>query len=261
MLQFVDSHCHLDLLDLSEWGDEGLKGVIRTAQEKQVTHFLCVSVDDTKHAVLQSIAEQFESVYFSVGLHPNEAPKRTMTAQMLVQHANHPKLVAIGETGLDYFRSEGDLSWQKKRFAAHIEAAHQSKKPLIIHTRQAKSDTLSIMASEEARDVGGVLHCFTEDWEMAKKALDMGFYISFSGILTFKNAAQIQEVAKKMPLDRILIETDSPYLTPVPYRGKPNYPVYVRHVAEFLAALRQNSLQEISQVTTQNFFDLFKIKR
>jgi TatD DNase family protein len=170
-------------------------------------------------------------------------------------------VVAIGETGLDYFRSEGDLSWQQDRFRTHIRAAIRAGKPLIIHTREARADTLKILKEEGADQIGGVLHCFTEDWETARAALDMNFYISLSGILTFRNAEQIQEVAKKVPENRLLIETDSPYLAPIPKRGKPNYPAYVRHVAEFLADLRGNTLQEIADITTRNFYSLFTVSR
>lgn len=259
MVSLVDSHCHLDMLDLSSFPD-GLAGVIQQATEQQVTHCLCVSVDDRKYDTLKQIAESFENVYFSVGLHPNDEPERIITTADLVQLANHPKLIAIGETGLDYYRTSAGVEWQKRRFIAHIEAAQISKKPLIIHTRQARADTIDILSQYPMDEIGGVLHCFTEDWDTAKAALDMGMYISFSGIVTFKNATEIQDVARKVPLDRMLIETDSPYLAPVPYRGKPNYPAYVRHVAECLAVLREESLESIAQATTDNFFKLFKIQ-
>ncbi|BDZ75364.1 hypothetical protein GCM10025856_30830 [Methylophaga marina] len=175
----------------------------------------------------------------------------------LVVEANHPKVIAIGETGLDYFRSEGDLAWQRDRFRVHIEAGKQTKKPLIIHTREAREDTMTILENENARDAGGIIHCFTENWETAQRALDIGFYISLSGIVTFKSAKELQEVAKKLPLDRVLIETDAPYLAPVPHRGKTNKPVFVKHVAEFLAELRGDTVENIAAVTSQNFRRLF----
>lgn len=259
MVSLVDSHCHLDMLDLSSFPN-GLAGVIQQATENQVTHFLSVSIDDRKYESLQKIAEAFPNVYFSVGLHPNDEPERMITAADLVALTHHPKLIAIGETGLDYYRTSVGIEWQKSRFIAHIEAAQMSKKPLIIHTRQARADTIEILSRYPMDKIGGVLHCFTEDWDTAKAALDMGLYISFSGIVTFKNATEIQDVAKKVPLDRMLIETDSPYLAPVPYRGKPNYPAYVRHVAECLAVLREESFENIAQATTDNFFKLFKIQ-
>ncbi|MDD1625850.1 MAG: TatD family hydrolase, partial [Methylococcaceae bacterium] len=165
--------------------------------------------------------------------------------------------IGIGETGLDYFRSEGDLSWQHQRFRNHIRAAKALKKPLIIHTREAKNDTLRILKEEDAGEVGGVIHCFTEDWEFAQKALDLNFYISFSGIVTFNSATEIKEVAKKVPADRFLIETDSPYLAPVPFRGRPNYPTYVRYVAEQIANLRGTSINKIADLSTENFYALF----
>jgi len=176
----------------------------------------------------------------------------------LVTLARHPKVIAIGETGLDYFRSEGDLEWQRQRFRTHIAAARQTQKPLIIHMREATQDTLRILQEEHADSIGGVMHCFTEDWATAKAALDLNFYISFSGIVTFKSATLLQEAAKHVPLDRMLVETDSPYLAPVPFRGKSNQPAYVRHVAEFIAQLRNTSLEEIAAATSKNFFRLFK---
>lgn len=258
MASFIDSHCHLDMLDITSF-PQGLADVVQQALDNQVTHMLCVSVDDKKHAVLQKIAETFQNVYFSVGLHPNDSPERVIVAEDLIQLADHPKLIAIGETGLDYYRTVGDAAWQKKRFEQHIRAAQTVNKPLIIHTRQARKDTIDILSQYPINEIGAVLHCFTEDWETAKAALDLGLYISFSGIVTFKNAIEIQEVAKKVPLDRMLIETDSPYLAPIPFRGKPNYPAYVRHVAEFIATLREEPLDIIATQTTQNFFDLFKL--
>jgi TatD DNase family protein len=252
----VDSHCHLDLLDLS--ADQGdLNHVIARAKEQGVQHLLNVCVSLADFPTLLKTAEAYPFVSASVGLHPNDQDEEVDT-DTLIKLAQHKKIVAIGETGLDYFRSTGDLEWQRQRFRAHIRAAKQLNLPLIVHTRDAKDDTISIMQEEQANEIGGVMHCFTEDWSVAKKALALNFYISFSGIVTFKNAAVIQEVAKQVPLDRILIETDAPYLAPNPHRGKPNEPAYVRYTAEYIAALRGISLAEFAEQTTQNFFTLFK---
>lgn len=254
----VDSHCHLDQLDLTPYQGD-LTKAIAFAEEQGVKHFLnvCITIDDLS-AVL-SAAELFPSVSASVGLHPNETVDQEPELRDLIELAQHPKVVAIGETGLDYYRSAGDLDWQRERFRTHIRAAIQSNRPLIVHSRQAKADTIKILKEENAAAVGGVLHCFTEDWEMAQQALELNFYISFSGIVTFKNAEEVQRVAKELPLDRMLIETDSPYLAPNPFRGKPNEPAYVRHVAEFIATLRGVKLDIIAEATTKNFFTLFKM--
>lgn len=252
----VDSHCHLNLLDLTP--DEGdLNRVITRAQDNGVHYFLnvCVSLADFPK-VLQS-AEAYPFVSASVGLHPNHQDEE-VDIETLIKLAQHEKVIAVGETGLDYFRSTGDLEWQRERFRAHIRAATQLKKPLIVHTREAKDDTIRIMQEENAAETAGVMHCFSEDWQIAKQALDMNFYISFSGTVTFKNAVAIQDVVKRVPLDRILIETDAPYLAPHPHRGKPNEPAYVRHTAEYIANLRQISLDEFAEQTTHNFFTLFK---
>jgi TatD DNase family protein len=204
------------------------------------------------------MAESHSNLYASVGVHPDYEDLTEPKSEELVSLANNPKIIAIGETGLDYSRIKGDLEWQRNRFREHIRAARQCNKPLIIHTREAAADTLSIMAEEGADQIGGVMHCFTESWEVAQKAMEMNFYISFSGIVTFKNAANLKETAKKIPLERMLIETDSPYLAPVPFRGKTNQPAYVRHVAEEIASLRGISLNEVAESTTRNFFSLFK---
>jgi len=193
-----------------------------------------------------------------VGLHPNSQVEKEPLVDALAELANSTDVVAIGETGLDYYRSEGELEWQRQRFRTHIRAAKKVKKPLIIHSREARTDVIKILEEEGADNVGGVMHCFVDDWETAESAMKLGFYISFSGIVTFKNAKEVQEVAKKVPLERLLIETDSPYLTPVPYRGKPNQPGYVRYVAEFLAELRNEEYAAIAEQTTANFFQLFK---
>ncbi len=227
-------------------------------QEAQVGHALCVSVTLDKFPEVLSLAEKFENFYASVGVHPDYEDIEEPTVDELVKLAQHPKIVAIGETGLDYFRLTGDLEWQRERFRTHIRAAIQCAKPLIIHTRSAADDTLRIMQEEGANQVGGVMHCFTESLDVALAAIAMGFYISFSGIVTFKNAAQLKEVAQAIPLDKILVETDSPYLAPIPFRGKTNQPAYVKYVAQEIANLRGISLDAVMQATTQNFFTLFK---
>lgn len=208
-----------------------------------------------------AVAEAYDNFYASVGVHPDYEDEPDFTEDQLVELAAHPKVVAIGETGLDYFRLTGDLEWQRKRFRTHIRAAIRAQKPLVIHTRNAAEDTLRIMQEEHAEQVGGVMHCFTESLEVALAAIELGFYISFSGIVTFKNAVALKGVAKALPLDRILVETDSPYLAPVPFRGKLNQPAYVRYVAEEIANLRGISYQEVEQATTENFFRLFKDAR
>lgn len=218
---------------------------------------LCIAIDLESFPAMCELVSPYATISLSVGVHPNVTEGQDPSAEQLIKLAEHEKVIAIGETGLDYFRSEGDLEWQHKRFRNHICAAKAVKKPLIIHTREAGHDSLDVLAEEGAQEVGGIIHCFTEDWAYAKKALDLNFYISFSGIVTFKNAAQIKDVAKKVPADRFLIETDSPYLAPVPYRGKPNYPVYVRYVAEHLAALRASSIEEIAGQSSANFNRLF----
>lgn len=253
----IDSHCHLNCLDLSE-SNASLDDAIELAHQNDVTHFLCVSIDlDHVHEVIAA-ADAYHQVFASVGLHPNEIVADEPCADDLIRLANHPKVIAIGETGLDYYRSEGDLSWQQERFRRHIQAAKTTEKALIVHSRDAETDTLKILKEERAEEVGGVLHCFTGSWEMAQTAMAMDFYISFSGIITFKNAVALQEIVRKMPLDRILVETDAPYLAPVPFRGKPNQPAYVKYVAQCIAELKQISYQEVCEKTSENFFKLFK---
>lgn len=252
----VDSHCHLDLLDLSAYNGD-LFAVLQQAQKNGVQHILNVSITLADFPTVLKTAEAYPFVSASVGLHPNEQSEETTTEQ-LVEFGMHKKVIAVGETGLDYFRSTGDTEWQRERFRAHIRAAKELQKPLIIHTRDSKEDTLRIMREEKVSEVGGVMHCFTEDWETAQQALDLGFYISFSGIVTFKNATVIQDVAKRVPLERMLIETDAPYLAPNPHRGKTNEPGYVRYTAEYIAAARDISLEELAEQTTNNFFNLFK---
>jgi TatD DNase family protein len=251
---YIDSHCHLNML-----ADEpgGIDAMVAEAQQNGIQHILCIAIDKASCDEVKTIAASYSQVTASVGIHPNVDASEQFTVEELVAEASHPKVIAIGETGLDYFRSEGDLEWQRDRFRVHIEAAKQTLKPLIIHTREAREDTMSILEHEDAEKAGGIIHCFTENWETAKRALDIGFYISLSGIVTFKNATELQEVAKKLPLDRILIETDAPYLAPVPHRGKTNKPVFVKHVAEFLAELRGDTVENIAETTTANFQRLF----
>ena len=250
---FIDSHCHINFPELAEKRDE----VLANMRQNEVTHALCVSVNLENFPQIQLLAEQHQNIYASIGVHPDHESDTEPTQAQLVQLAQHPKVVAIGETGLDYFRLKGDLEWQRKRFCTHIRAARECRKPLIIHTREAAADTLRLMAEENAAEAGGVMHCFTESLEVALAAIEMNFYISFSGIVTFKNATQIKEVAQKIPLERILIETDSPYLAPVPFRGKLNQPAYVKYVAEEIAKLRGISLAEVGVATTENFRRLF----
>ncbi len=258
---FVDSHCHLNMLNLEPF-DGDLNQVLTACTKEKIEHMLCVSIDLENFPQVLALAQKYKNISASVGVHPNDSIANIVSANELINIVKqHPEIVAVGETGLDYFRSEENSYDQRQAFANHIVAAVETKKPLIIHTREAQQDTVDILRSENASQVGGVMHCFTEDWDMAKKAIDLNFYISFSGIVTFKNAQQIQEVASKVPLDRMLIETDSPYLAPVPFRGKPNFPMYVSKVAEFIAELRQEPLDEIARITTDNFYNLFNIKR
>jgi len=253
-MQLVDSHCHINFPELA--GD--LDAVVERMTQAEVGHALCVSVSLETFPEVLGIAERFPNIYASVGVHPDHTEGREPDEEGLVQAAANPRVVAIGETGLDYYRVSGDLDWQRRRFRTHIRAARSARKPLIIHTREAAEDTVRLMREESAGEAGGVMHCFTESWAVARAALDQGFYISFSGILTFKNAAALREVAAQVPLERTLIETDSPYLAPVPHRGKLNQPAYVRHVAEALATVKGLPLEEIATATTENFRRLFK---
>ncbi|WP_428095758.1 TatD family hydrolase [Candidatus Thioglobus sp.] len=257
-MQIVDSHCHLDRVDLDKFGGS-VESMLAHAKELSVTEFLCVCIDLEHFDDVFSLAKKHPQIYASVGVHPTEQEGQDPSIETLLKLAEHEKIIAIGETGLDYFHVEkSSADWQRDRFRRHIATSNQSKKPMIIHTREAKADTLKIMREEKAQ--AGVMHCFSEDWETAKAALDLGFYISFSGIITFKNAQDLREVAKKVPADRLLVETDSPYLTPVPNRGKPNSPAYTYYVAEKLAQIRGESIEDIARVTTQNFKQLFFAK-
>ncbi len=256
----IDSHCHLDRLDLKPFDNNILKA-LENAHQHDVKTMLNVCIDLEHFDNVLSIAETNPGVYASVGVHPNETDGQEPSVAELVALADNKKIIAIGETGLDYFRSTGDdMEWQRTRFRNHIEASKQTKKPLIIHMRDATDDTFKIMQDEKAEQAGGVMHCFAEDWEAAQRALDLGFYISFSGIVTFKNAQALKEVARNVPGDKMLVETDSPYLAPVPYRGKSNQPAYVKNVAECIAELRDESYETIAEKTTENFFRLFPVK-
>ncbi len=254
----VDSHCHLDCLDLTPF-DNSFEKMLKSTRNAGIEHMLCVSIDLESYPSMLALVEGESDISISVGVHPNDRNRQEPDPEQLATLARHAQNVAIGETGLDYFRSEGDLNWQRERFRRHITAAKLCKKPLIIHTRAARQETIRIMREEGADTVGGVMHCFTEDWEMARQALDLGFYISFSGIITFNSAADLREVAKKVPEDRILIETDSPYLAPIPHRGKSNYPAYVAHVADRIATIRGISREQVEAKTSDNFYRLFNV--
>ncbi|HVL75357.1 MAG TPA: TatD family hydrolase [Noviherbaspirillum sp.] len=255
---YIDSHCHINFPELAG----RLPEIFARMADKQVTHALCVSVNLPEFPQVLALAEQHPNIFASVGVHPDYEDSPEPTVEELVRLSGHPKIVAIGETGLDYYRLEGDLEWQRERFRTHIRASRATGKPLIIHTRAASEDTIRIMREEgagtDAGGAGGVMHCFTESLEVAQAAMEMGFYISFSGIVTFKSARELQAVAQAVPLERMLIETDSPYLAPVPYRGKTNEPGFVAHVGEFLATLKDVPVEQLARQTSANFFNLFK---
>jgi len=233
--------------------------VLESMAENRVTHALCIGVNLPELPGVLQLAADYPNIYASVGVHPDYEDTPEPSIDTLTELSRRDKVVAIGETGLDYFRVSGDLEWQRTRFRTHIRAARECGKPLVIHTRSAAADTLAIMREERAGEAGGVMHCFTESWDVARGALDLGFHISFSGIVTFKNAQEIKDVARRVPLDRMLIETDSPYLAPVPFRGKLNEPAYVRYVAEEIARLRDISVEEVAAATSTNFFRLFGV--
>jgi TatD DNase family protein len=250
---YVDSHCHVDFPELAAQ----MPDILARMKNNHVDTALCVSVNLPNWPNLIALVERHPELWASVGVHPDYEDTIEPTVDDLVSRATHPKVVAIGETGLDYFRLTGDLTWQRDRFRQHIRAARRCGLPLIIHTRSSAEDTLTLMREEGAEQARGVMHCFTESWDVARASMDLNFYISFSGIVTFKNALALQDVATKMPLDRILIETDSPYLAPVPFRGKLNDPSKVIHVAEKIAELRGIPVSVIEQASTENFFTLF----
>ena len=255
----TDSHCHLDKIDLAPFSDN-FDAMIKEAQDVDVSQFLCVCIDTEHFQDVLKPAQTYPNIHCSVGVHPTHKESYAPTVDELVELAQHPEVVAIGETGLDYFRCDDeDMTWQHNLFKTHIRAAIDTNKPLIIHTRSAKEDTLRILKEEGADKVGGVMHCFAEDWETAQQAMKLNFMISFSGIVSFNSAKELQEVAKKIPSDQYLIETDSPWLAPVPKRGKPNQPAYVRYVAEKMADLRECHYQQIAKESTDNFNRLFNI--
>lgn len=256
----IDSHCHLNYLKLND--KLTIDKVISKAKSAGVDKIISIAVIWHEIPVIKKLAEKFEDVFFSVGVHPSELNTYQPNVDDIIKLSNHPKCIAIGETGLDFYYSGIETRYKQiTKFIDHMKAAHKVSKPIIIHTRSAKKDTLEILKSENVEHCGGVLHSFTGDYNMAKQAIDMGMYISFSGILTFKNAKDVQDVAKQLPLDRILIETDAPYLTPVPFRGKTNYPEYVKYIAEFLARLRSESLNLINDQIYKNTCDIFKLSK
>lgn len=259
---FIDSHCHLDFPEFRT----RLPEVLANMKAAKVEHALCVSVDIPDFPNVLKLAQDNPHLYASVGVHPDYEDTPEPSFEFLVETASkHSKIVAIGETGLDYYRmgdrSYDSLEWQRNRFRTHIRAAIATQKPLIVHTRSASEDTIRILKEEGADQIGGVMHCFTESYEVAKAAMDMGFYISFSGIVTFKSAKDLQETCKRVPIDRMLIETDSPYLAPIPYRGKLNEPAWVAKVAEYVATLKEVPLEELGEITSNNFFQCFQIDR
>lgn len=257
-MQLIDSHCHLDRIDLHK-EKISFEQMMQNASDAQVQHLLCVAISMDQFPHMVKTAQDYQNVSFSCGVHPlHVGEDKDFKLSQLAELAQQDRVVAIGETGLDYYYSQESIEEQKASFVHHINVANELDKPLIVHTRDARKDTIDILKANQADKCSGVLHCFTENWEMAKAALDINFYISISGIVTFKNAIELQDVVKQIPLERLLIETDSPYLAPVPKRGKQNQPAYVKHVAEFIAELKGVSTEELAEVTTNNFKSLFK---
>ena len=264
----IDSHCHLDRLELAPYGGE-LAAALGAARSRGVRGFLCIAIGRNNVSQVIDISSKFDDVYASVGIHPLEYSESDFNARegagpeqvraWLLDMARHPKVVAIGETGLDYYYSRQDAGAQQASFIAHLEVARELAKPVVVHTRDAGRDTIGLIREHGGGQGLGVLHCFTETWEIAKAALDLGYYISFSGIITFKNADNLREIARKIPEDRLLVETDSPYLAPIPYRGKPNEPRYVHEVAACLAELRGLSFERLCEQTGENFVHLFGV--
>tara|TARA_B110000967_G_scaffold74282_1_gene76803 strand:+ start:6628 stop:7398 length:771 start_codon:yes stop_codon:yes gene_type:complete len=254
-MKIIDSHCHIDRVDLDSFGGS-IESMLKHASEFSVDEFLCVCIDLEHFDQVHDLALSYPNIYSSVGVHPTETNCKDPSVDELLVYAKSDRVIAIGETGLDYFHvKKDDADWQRDRFRRHINASNISEKPMIIHTREAKEDTIKILNEEKAE--AGVMHCFSEDWDTAKAALDLGFYISFSGILTFNSAKDLREVAKKVPADRLLVETDSPYLTPTPFRGRPNSPAYTYYVVEKLAEIRNTTIEEIAETTSKNFYSLF----
>ncbi len=254
---FVDSHCHLDRLNLDAHGGD-FAAMMAASEEAGVSHMLCIGVDLETFPNVQALAEQYPHVFASVGVHPLYKESREPSVAELLERAAHPKVIAIGETGLDYFYAKEERDWQKRYFIAHIQAARETGLPLVVHTRGAKDDTLNLLREHGGGEVKGVLHCFTEDLDMALQAIDLGFYISISGIVTFRNAQSLRDTVKALPIEKLLIETDSPWLAPVPFRGKPNEPRFVANVAECVAELKGVTVEQLGQITADNFFTLFE---
>jgi TatD DNase family protein len=252
----VDSHCHLDRIDLSPYGGD-LDAALAAAAERGISRMLCISVDRASVDVVCAIARSHPQVYASVGIHPLDIGEDIESVESLCELASRPEVIAIGETGLDYYYSKDNVAAQQRSFRAHLKASSHSRKPVIVHSREAREDTLALIREAGDASVGGILHCFTESWEMAEQALDMNYYISFSGIITFKNAADLRAVVARVPLDRLLVETDSPYLAPIPFRGKSNEPKYTREVAQCVADIKGISLEEVAEQTSANFDRLF----
>lgn len=253
---FVDSHCHLNLLDLEPW-DQDFGRMMEATGEAGVSHVLCIATDLETYPQIRELAETWPGVHGTVGVHPLYRDSREPDEDELIDHARHPRIVAIGETGLDYFYASEDAEWQRERFRVHVRAARRSGLPLVIHTRKAREDTLSILREEGQGEVTGVLHCYTENRRMAEQAIDMGFYISISGIATFANASGLRKVVRHLPLERLLIETDAPWLAPEPHRGRPNEPRHVVEVARCIAGLHETSVEQVAAVTRANYFRLF----
>ncbi|GAB2197769.1 TatD family hydrolase [Sessilibacter sp. MAH4] len=252
----IDSHCHLDRLNLAPYGGD-LSKAIAAAVDRGITEMLCISISLQNRADVLAIAEQYDSIWASTGVHPLDVQSGVASVEDLVQWTRHPKVVAVGETGLDYYYDTETKALQQESFAIHLQAAGQENIPVVVHTRCAQEDTLNLIKAHGNLESAGVLHCFTETWDMASKAIDLNYYISISGIVTFKNADDLRDVVKKIPLDRLLVETDSPYLAPIPYRGKKNEPKYLKEVAEYIAELRGVSFEELSSITSENFKRLF----
>lgn len=252
----VDSHCHLDRLKLDNY-DEQLDEAVEAALARDIQQLLCVGISVNNRQAVVDIAERFPQVVSSVGIHPLDVKEGVASEEDLLEWSQHPKVVALGETGLDYYYSNDDKALQQESFIIHLKAAAKAQLPVIVHTRDARADTLALIKEHGSESSAGVLHCFTESWEMAEKAIEMNYMISISGIVTFKNAHELKDVVKRIPLDRLLVETDSPYLAPVPFRGKPNEPKYVREVAEYIAELKQVPFTELAEATTRNFYRLF----
>ena len=256
-MQLVDSHCHLDRIDLNKENIE-FSQLMKNAEQANVANMLCVAISLDQIPKMMATAQDYQQVAFSAGVHPLHVGEDTeFSINDLADIAGQQRVVAVGETGLDYYYSKDTVALQQEYFAKHIEVANQLDKPLIVHTRDAREDTIAILKENRADKCRGVLHCFTESWEMAEAAMELGFYISISGIVTFKKAVELQEVVKKLPIERLLIETDSPYLAPVPYRGKQNQPAYVKHVGEFIAQLKGVEFETLAEITTNNYFSLF----